>query len=78
MEALSLFQIFAWAVIKIPILKHPPKIMQTILNHKFGSMNEPVPDNCMSTSSPGSNCQLWEKGATPEWTKDEVNFLTMF
>jgi len=39
-------------------------------------MNEPVPDNWYENFFSGINCELWEKVATPEWTEDEVNFLT--
>src|SRR5258706_1504565 len=39
-------------------------------------MNEAVPDNWYENFFSGINCELWEKVATPEWTEDEVNFLT--
>jgi len=39
-------------------------------------MNEPVADNWYENFFSGINCELWEKVATPEWTEDEVNFIT--
>lgn len=39
-------------------------------------MNDSVPDNWYESFFSGINCSLWEQVATPEWTEDEVNFLT--
>ena len=39
-------------------------------------MNESIPDNWYENFFSGINCELWEKVATPEWTEDEVNFIT--
>ena len=38
-------------------------------------MNATIPDNWYETFFTGINCEMWEKAATPEWTKAEVDFI---
>lgn len=48
---------------------------QPILTNRIITMTNKISDTWYETFFQGINCELWEKAVSPEWTKQEVDFL---